>query len=543
MARLAVPHVADWCVVDITEPDGSIRRLAVAHADPARVELGWTLGEDYPPRPSDEEGVSAVLRTGQSEVVLMIEPSQIDRQARSARHRDLLRSLKLTSSIAAPLVARGRTIGVISFAMAESGRTYSSSDLPVVEDLARRAALAVDNARLYREAQQARAEAEAANRAKDRFLAVLGHELRTPLTPVLAEVSAMLDDPSTPPLFRSVLEMTRRNVELEARLIDDLLDLSRIARGKLQLRREPVDLHTLIVQALAICQPGITEAQLTVSTGLDATRHHVEADPAKLQQILWNLVKNATKFTPPGGVITVRTTDAAEGRIAVQITDTGAGIDREALQRIFAPFDQGDPSITRRFGGLGLGLAIGRSLAEAHDGRLRAESAGSGLGATFTLDLPTIDPPEPLPARPEAPRPPATEVNQAINPPTYRILLVEDDADTRLVLARLLGRRGHQVATAGSIAEAVELARNDPFDLLVADLGLPDGSGHDLFLALGDERPTAAIALSGSGMIDDLRQSRESGFADHLIKPVDFVTLEATLHRVALEAGIVTARP
>ena len=322
--------------------------------------------------------------------------------------------------------------------------------------------------------------------------------------------------------------MTRRNVELEARLIDDLLDLSRIARGKLQLRRETVDLHALVEQAVAICRPGIDEAGLTACVRLEAVRHHVEVDPAKVQQILWNLIKNATKFTPAGGSIAVRTRDLPGGAVAVEVVDTGAGIAAEALGRIFAPFDQGDPSVTRRFGGLGLGLAIARSLAAAHDGRLAAASDGPGRGATFTLELPTVEAPDPAPTTPArfAPEsdPPAA---------TLRILLVEDDADTRHVLARLLIRRGHRVATAGSVAEAVELARAEPFDALVCDLGLPDGSGHDLLRQLDGHRPAVAIALSGLGMVEDVERSRESGFDDHLVKPIDFATLEATLRRLA----------
>ena len=534
VARLAVPHVADWCVVDITEPDGSTRRLAVAHANPAQVELGRELGRLFPPLPTDETGVALVLRTSQSEVISRIDPDTLARASRSPVHQAMLETLGLTSSIAAPLVARGRTIGVISFAMAESGRAYSAVDLPLVEDLARRAALAVDNARLYREARHAREEAEAANRAKDRFLAILGHELRTPLTPVLAEVSALLDDPTTPESFRSVLEMTRRNVELEARLIDDLLDLSRIARGKLRLRCERVDLHALVEQALEICRPGIAEAGLTVALDLAATHHHVEADPAKLQQIIWNLIKNATKFTPSGGSITIRTTDASPGIVAVAVIDTGTGITPEVIARIFAPFDQGDPSVTRRFGGLGLGLAIGRSLAEAHGGHLKATSPGVGFGATFTLELPTRPVPD-LPSTVDlAMSAPSLSAQDApVSLTQRRILLVEDDADTRRILARLLRGRGCDVTTAGGVAEAVGFADQSSFDLLISDLGLPDGTGNDLLELLGDRRPPAAIALSGSGMDEDLQRSRAAGFDEHLIKPVDFPTLEAAVRRFA----------
>ena len=528
VARLAVPHVADWCVVDMADPDGTIRRLANAHNDPSQLDLGRELGLHHPPGDQDQAGVAAVLRTGQVELVPHVDRSMLMRWAQSPDHLRRLEAFGIRSSIAAPLIARGRTIGVISLAMAGSGRAYTAADLPLVEDLARRAALAVDNARLYREARQARAEAEAANRAKDQFLAVLGHELRTPLTPVLAEVSALLADPATPDDFRPVLEMTRRNVDLEARLIDDLLDLSRIARGKLRLHPQRVDLHASVEQTLAICRSAITEAKVDVLVRLDAQRHHVEADPTKLPQILWNLIKNATKFTPPGGLITVQTSNPTPSQILLEVSDTGAGIDPAALGRIFTPFDQGDPSVTGRFGGLGLGLAIGRSLTEAHGGNLRATSPGLGLGATFSLELPTSASVDGLL---ESPPPEVTPRGES-SPLAYRILIVEDDADTRRVLSRLLRRRGHKVETASGIAEGVELASRASFDILLADIGLPDGSGLDLLHRLGSSRPAAAIALSGSGMDEDLRQTRASGFLAHITKPIDFPTLEATLQQV-----------
>ena len=538
VARLAVPHVADCCVVDIADPDGSIRRLAIAHYDPSRLDLGTEIGLHYPPNDQDQAGVAAVLRTGRPELISIVEQPTLARWAQSPDHLRRLEALGITSSIAAPLIARGRTIGVISFAMAGSGRAYTSADLPLVEDLARRAALAVDNARLYREAKQARAEAEAANRAKDQFLAVLGHELRTPLTPVLAEVSALLADPSTSDEFRPVLEMTRRNVELEARLIDDLLDLSRIARGKLRIQLEQVNLHTSVEQAIAICRSAITEAGLEVVVHLDAKIHHVQADPTKLPQILWNLIKNATKFTPAGGTITIQTSNPSTNQVVVEVTDTGAGISPEAIERIFTPFDQGDPSVTGRFGGLGLGLAIGRSLTEAHGGHLRATSPGVGLGATFSLELSTVASVDSL-QDVTAPEKAARHDSPATS---RRILIVEDDPDTRRVLKRLLQGRGHQVETATGVAEAVELAHREPFDLLLADIGLPDGSGHDLLHRLGSSRPAAAIALSGSGMDEDIKRTHASGFVAHLIKPIDFPTLEATIQRLTAEFPVVSKK-
>ncbi len=540
VARLAVPHVADWCVVDIAEPDGSIRRLAVAHADPAQVELGRELGRRYPPHPADETGVAAVLRTGRPEVIPTIDPASLERSSRSPAHLELLQALQLSSSIAAPLIARGRTIGVISLAMAESGRAYSAVDLPLVEDLARRAALAVDNARLYREAQQAREEAEAANRAKDRFLAILGHELRTPLTPVLAEVSALLDDPTTPADFRPVLEMTRRNVELEARLIDDLLDLSRIARGKLRLRREPVDLHTLVEQALAICQPGIAEAGLTVSRGPRGHAPPCRGRPGQAPADPLEPDQERHQVHPAGGTITVRTRDVGPGEVAVEVTDTGAGITPEAIARIFAPFDQGDPSSPAG----SAASAWGWRSVGAWPKRTTVASRPPPLASVWAPRSPSNFPTCPAPAASSRPRsqvrPGAAQVEPRSSP-TLRLLLVEDDADTRRVLARLLRGKGHQVTTAGGDRRGGRLAARDPFDLLDRRSRPARRERPRPPAPARRSPPTAAIALSGSGMEEDLKRSRESGFDAHLIKPIDFAALEATLNRVAATAGIVSS--
>ncbi len=530
VARMAVPHVADWCVVDMLEAGGSTRRLAVAHLDPAKVELAWELARRYPPALGDPRTTLQVLKTGRTEIAGEVDDRVLVASARDPEHLAMLRSQGCTSSITAALAARGRTLGVITFAMAESGRRYSRADLPLVEDLARRAALAVDNARLYREAHQAREEAEAANRAKDRFLAVLSHELRTPLTPVLAEVSAMLDEPSTPEHVRSVLEMTRRNVELEARLIDDLLDLNRIIQGKLQLKHEVVDAHQLIVEALEICRGGIESAGLLIELELKATRHHVQADAARLQQVIWNLIKNAVKFTPRGGFIAIRTPESDSG-LQIEVADTGVGIEPQVLPRIFDAFEQGGTSITQQFGGLGLGLAISRSLAEAHGGRLTVTSPGKNQGALFTLELPEL-----IMAVAPDPLEPSTVFSRHTRTTTsaLRILLVEDNADTLRVMARLLSRKGHQVTAADGVAEAIKAAQRGQFDLLVSDLGLPDGTGIDLIRKLKESglQPGAAIALSGYGMDDDVRRSEDAGFVEHLIKPLDFATLDEAIRRV-----------
>ncbi len=376
-------------------------------------------------------------------------------------------------------------------------------------------------------------EAEAAVRTKDQFLAVLSHELRNPLNPVLVGVSALLDDPTTPASVRPTLEVARRNVALEARLIDDLLDVTQIRRGKLRLSRQTVDAHLLVREALEICREEIEAAGLRLQLDLAASRSYVNADPPRLQQVLWNLIKNASKFTPPEGLITIRSRsdDLDDAPIVIEVVDSGVGIAAEALPRIFNAFEQADESVTKQFGGLGLGLAISRSLAEAHGGKLSASSPGLGLGSTFTLIVPTTD-------APVAPMPEARQAARSTDPlPTLRILLVEDNPDSRTILCRLLRRRGHQVTDAACVAAAISAADADRFDMVISDLGLPDGSGLDVMRHALTRWPVKGIALSGFGREDDIRRAHEAGFAAHLTKPIDFSGLEDEIRRVVADPG------
>jgi PAS domain S-box-containing protein len=403
----------------------------------------------------------------------------------------------------------------------------------VFRDVTERRHAEQERAALLEREQAARAQAEAANRAKDRFLAVLSHELRTPLTPVLLNVSALLDDPGVPPGVRSALELTRRYVELEARLIDDLLDINRIVRGRLTLGREVVDAHELMDRALEICHADLRAGGLELARDLAAEAHHVEADPARLQQVFWNLIKNAVKFTPSGGRITIRTRNEppareAGPRLVVEVADTGFGIAPELLPRIFDAFEQGEnwPG-HRRAKGLGLGLAISRSIIEAHGGHLVATSAGPDQGATFTLDLATV--PAPAPTSPDG----ASRAEPLTGRLGLRLLLVEDDEATLRIMARLLAARGYTVTTARTVAEGLDRAAQNDFDLVISDLGLPDGNGLELMRRLRAQRNLRGIALSGFGMDDDIRRSHEAGFEAHLTKPVDLQELEATIQRIS----------
>jgi signal transduction histidine kinase/ActR/RegA family two-component response regulator len=403
----------------------------------------------------------------------------------------------------------------------------------VLSDITERKRGEDERARLIR-AQAARAEAEAATRAKDQFLAILSHELRTPLTPILGIVTALLDDGAAPAQLRPLLEMVHRNVKLATRLSDDLLDITRISKGKLPLNREAVDAHESIRQAEEVCRADLRENGLVLDLDLAAQAHVVDADPARLQQVFWNLIKNAVKFTPLGGRLAIRTRNAqrpSDGRAApllvVEVADSGIGIDPAELPRVFDAFEQGSQATRRPLGGLGLGLTISRSLAEAHGGRLTASSAGKGRGATFTLELATIPapPPDSPPAHPVAEAAPARQ--------PLKVLLVEDHPDTLNYLRLFFDRSFHATTTAGSLSSALVAAAGDDFDLVVSDIELPDGSGLELMSRLRARRVVPGIALSGYGSEEDVALSRAAGYAEHLTKPVDLHALAAAIRKVA----------
>ncbi len=370
------------------------------------------------------------------------------------------------------------------------------------------------------EMRQAKDQAERASRAKDDFLAALSHELRTPLTPVLMTTAILAVDPLLPAEVRGQLAMVRRNVELEARLIDDLLDLTRISNGKLQIQPVTTDLHQLLEQTAEIVRSDGFGKKVLLSFALEAAGHHAMGDPARLQQVFWNIMKNALKFTPAGGSVTVSTRNETAGTIIVSFVDTGIGIRAEALLHIFEAFEQGEITFQQRFGGLGLGLAISRAIVELHGGEIRAASDGVGCGATFSVTLATVAAREF--ADPRESRPPVPER-------ALRLLVVEDHAATLEVLTRLLTRSGHRVTHASNVRDGLAAAAVESFDAVISDLGLPDGTGFELMKKLHTAQGLRGIALSGYGMETDLRRSQESGFSAHLTKPIDFAQLERAL--------------
>jgi CheY-like chemotaxis protein len=350
---------------------------------------------------------------------------------------------------------------------------------------------------------------------------------------VLLAASALGEDESLPAPVREQLRMIERNIGLEARLIDDLLDLTRIARGKLPLRTEHCDVHTLLGLVVEMVRDDAREKQIDIHLELGARMSGVMGDPARLQQVFWNLLRNAVKFTPPGGRVEVRSRDEGTAgggpRLRVEIADNGIGIDPDAMEIIFKPFEQAKRERDEALGGLGLGLAIAKALVELHQGTLRAESPGPNRGATFIIESPSTPPPN-TPIQIGAPH--DDDANRRPEQP-LRLLIVEDHVATLDVLSRLLRRAGHTVVTASTLAEARAAAAAQSFDGLVSDVGLPDGTGIELMEELRSTYGLSGIVLSGYGMEEDLRRSRDVGFVAHLVKPVNISELRRELRRFA----------
>ncbi len=372
-----------------------------------------------------------------------------------------------------------------------------------------------------------RQELIGANAAKDQFLALLSHELRSPLAPVIAMVGELEAEVPDSQSVREALEVVRRNVELEARLIDDLLDVTRISKGKLQLSFETICVHQILQRAYEICRKEIEAKNLDVEFQLRAVHTHVEGDPARLQQVFWNLIKNSVKFTPEKGRITIATLNPVPDKIEARIIDTGIGVEHETIDKIFNAFEQGQADITRRFGGLGLGLTISKALIDAHDGKIHVQSPGKDQGSTFSVELNTVL--APVGRDGDGQDQPVDREPKQFVPRHRRVLLVDDHHDTCIAMKRMLERHGYEITVAHSAEQAVEKVRAEEFDLLISDIGLPDRSGYDLMREVRLNNDLPGIALSGFGSEQDVNQAREAGFAEHLTKPVSFERLEKTI--------------
>ncbi|UNU22642.1 PAS domain S-box protein [Microcoleus vaginatus] len=518
VAQLTVPELADWCTVHMIEEDGAIEQIAVAHIDPAKLEWAYQIRDKYPLNPDDPRAAAYTLRTGQPDLVAEIPDELLVLSARDSEHLEMLRQVGFSSAMTVPLRTQARILGVISFISAESGRRYTSADLQLAEELARRASLAIDNAQLYQVAQRDRAKAEAANRIKDEFLAVLSHELRSPLNPILGWTKLLrtgrLDGTKT----QQALETIERNAKLQAQLIEDLLDVSRILQGKMTLNVASVNLAATIEAALETVRLAAEAKHIHIQTTFNPISGTVSGDTNRLQQVVWNLLSNAVKFTPTGGRVEVQLEQV--GMYAqIQVKDTGKGITRDFLPHVFDYFRQEDGTITRQFGGLGLGLAIVRHFTELHGGTVQADSLGQNLGATFTIRLP-LNIVEPEPSSDDRHPESATDLAGVY------VLVVDDDADMRELAAFTLMQSGAQVATAASGAQALTLLNQSVPDLLLCDIGMPEMDGYSLIRQIRKWSPQQggtipAIALTAYAGEINQQQALAAGFGLHISKPVE----------------------
>ena len=518
LAQLCVPRVADWCVIAVPGDDGLLHHAAIAHADsakaPAAARFKTQLAID-PQLPWDIEGAMHGKRA-------VLYPRHSIEHLREIHASDeyvqLIEQIGAQSAIVAPLEARGRIVGVMIWISAESKRQYDERDLELADELAKRAALTADNARLLFEAQTARDEAQNANRAKDEFLAVVSHELRTPLTPILGWLELLQQDGADDLLRQQAYAVIGRNANAQAPLVNDILDVSRITTGKLRLDLQNHALAPLVSTAVESLKTVATEKGLQLETHIEDVGQ-VRADANRLQQVVWNLLQNAIKFTPAPGKIVVCLERTAADRAKISVKDSGQGIDSEFLPHVFDRFRQADSSSTRKQGGLGLGLAIVTHIVELHGGEVGAHSEGLGKGATFSVELPLTSPlPESNGEATSAPRAPIAVSERLKN---VRILLVDDEPDTRETLARLLDNAGATIRTAPSGKRALEIVPQFWPDIVISDIGMPEMDGYELRAILRERwDDVPAIALTAYAAPSDVQKALDAGFERHLSKPI-----------------------
>ncbi|TFZ00229.1 hybrid sensor histidine kinase/response regulator [Ramlibacter humi] len=516
IAHLSVPHFADWCAIDLLQPDGTLRRMAAAHVDPAKVQLAHELHKRYPPDPASPAGTWNVLRTGQGVIVPEITDEMVELGASDPELLIILRTLGLYSYIGAPLIARGKTMGVLTFITAESRRRYAPEDLALAEDLARRAAVAIENAQLVEALRES-------DKAKDVFLATLAHELRNPLAPIWNGLSILKRARGDPYRLEQVGGIIERQVGQLSRLVDDLLDVSRISAGKIELKLEPTNLVHIINAAVEISRPHIEAAHHKLSISYPSVPTDLLADSARLTQVFSNLLNNAAKYTRRGGRIDVAI-DAAGDEVTVGIRDNGIGIAPEMLGKVFGMFTQVTQPRERRQGGLGIGLSLVDGLVRLHGGRVEARSDGLEKGSEFVVRLPRE---QSGPRRPAAAAP--IVAGPAPSAQARRLLVVDDNEDAASTVADLLRMSGNEVLVAHDGAGAVKCMAEFRPDVVLLDIGLPDIDGYEVarrIRRLEGVRQPILIALTGWGAQQDKDAAARAGFDHHWTKPVDPARLQ-----------------
>jgi PAS domain S-box-containing protein len=517
IAQLAVPHFADWCAIDLLHEE-RLERVAAAHVDKAKVHLAHELHKRYPPDPASTAGTWNVLRTAHGTLVPEITPGMLEQATQDPELLGILRELGLYSYIGAPLVARGKVLGVMTFISAESRRRYTPEDLSLAEDLARRAAVALDNAQLL-------AALRESDRAKDVFLATLAHELRNPLAPIWNGLSIIKRTRGDSQRIEQVGAIIERQVGQLSRLVDDLLDVSRISTGKIELKKEPTNLVHVITTAVEISRPHIEAAHHHLSLNFPDGSTSLVADPARLAQVFSNLLINAAKYTRRGGRIDV-VVQSEPDELVVRIRDNGTGIAPDMLRKVFGLFTQVTQPSERRQGGLGIGLSLVEGLVRLHGGRVEAFSEGLDRGSEFTVRLPRHA--QPTTGATDSEQPEGAARAGAAKP--RRVLVVDDNEDAASTVADLLEMMDNEVRVANDGTSAVRQVQDFRPDIVLLDIGLPDISGYEVarrVRTLQGVRQPVLVALTGWGQQQDKEAAAQAGFDHHWTKPVDPMRLNS----------------
>ena len=531
LARMAVPHVADGCLVDLLAEDRiSVRRVAFAHIDPGMTDIAW---ESEVGAAAQGDSALRLIRTSEPALYPDVDEAALTAITGRPEQVEMLRRWGLRSAMVVPVMARGRILGTITLAASHSGRRYTPADLAFAATLGERAGLAVDNARVFREAQEA-------NRMKDEFLATLSHELRTPLNAIVGWAHVLRGGPLDKAVVARAVDTIDRNARTQTQLISDILDVSRIVTGKLRLSVGPIELPAVVESAIDAARPAAAAKEIRLETEIDPRAGPVSGDTDRLHQVVGNLLGNAIKFTPKGGRVGVRLS-RLPAEVEIVVADSGVGIAPEYLPRLFERFRHPDASTTRPHGGIGLGLAIVRHLVELHGGRVEGASGGRGQGATFRVKLPLLGTrgsvqgsrPGLVDARPARGRAGALPSLEGI-----RVLVVDDEKDARDVIVAILEQRGARTFEAASVEEAlIRLAEERP-DVLVSDIGLPEEDGYSLMrriraLPRAHGGGIPAAALTAYARTEDRMQALLAGFQIHVPKPVQPAELIAVVSSLA----------
>jgi signal transduction histidine kinase/ActR/RegA family two-component response regulator len=537
LTGLLVPRMADWCAVHLEEQ--SADDMPLMHVDPTKIEVLRTIYRDYPLAKNSPRGFPRVVQTGEpsfvSDVAAGFWPTVVDNPAQLS----LFHAIGTVSWIIVPLRIQGNVFGALTLAYSDSGRRYAATDLALANEVASRAAVAIDNAKLYELSQNERSRVEGVTRAKDEFVAMISHELRTPLNAIVGWLRLMRSGSLSPAKREHALDVIERNAQAQHQLVADLLDISRIITGKIRINPSQVDLGNVVDMAIEGLRPAADAKRMQIQVDIDRSSTLMRGDGDRLQQVAWNLLANAVKFTPKNGLIRIRL-QRVESDLELTVEDSGSGIAPEFLPHVFESFRQSDGTSARSHGGLGIGLSIAKHIVELHGGSIEAESRGLGQGALFRVLLPI----SPLVSttmgisRVAVSKPPDAALDPPLALEGIRVLVVDDEPDARELVTYVFETSGIEVRTAASAADALRALDTFTPHVIVSDIGMPHEDGYALIrsvrtLASDEKKNIPAIALTAFARNEDRTRALVEGFNLHMAKPVEPTALVNAVAQLA----------